>query len=136
MRLFETSEPEWHTDLVDWDSFGGIGNNRMIDWIHQRCKEWGHQLRRINYGNDGWPPRTILDKMIKEGILGAASGRFCQHFPECLGEEELKINNAVEALIGAGSGRCCSYGVRGAMRAQNDHAALRNLAYPVLRFGR
>lgn len=70
----------------------------MIDWIHSRCKEWGYQVRKINLGNQGWPPRTILDKMIKEGILGAASGRFCQHYPECLGEEELKINNAVKRL--------------------------------------
>lgn len=70
----------------------------MIDWVHARCKEWGYQVRRINLGNQGWPPRTILDKMIREGILGAASGRFAQHFPECLGEEEIKTNNAIKRL--------------------------------------
>lgn len=70
----------------------------MIDWIHVRCKEWGYQVRKINLGNQGWPPRTILDKMIREGILGAASGRFAQHYPECLGEEELKLNNSVKQL--------------------------------------
>jgi hypothetical protein len=70
----------------------------MIDWIHARCKEWGYQMHKINLGNEGWPPRTILDKMIKEGILGAASGRFVQHYPECLGEEEVKINNAIKRM--------------------------------------
>lgn len=70
----------------------------MIDWIHGRCKDWGHQVRKINMGNQGWPPRTVLDKMIKEGILGAAFGRFMQNYPECLNEEALKTNNAIKRL--------------------------------------
>jgi len=71
----------------------------MIDWIHQRCKNWGRQVRYINLGRGGWPPRTILDKMIKEGIVGSAASRFVQHYPECLGEEELVINNGVKQLV-------------------------------------
>jgi hypothetical protein len=49
-------------------------------------------------GKSGWPPRTIMDKMIKEGIVGSATSRFIQYHPECLGEEELVTNNAVKRL--------------------------------------
>lgn len=71
----------------------------MIDWIHARCKDWGHEMRKINLGNQGWPPRTILDKMINEGVLGAASaGKFSQYCPEFLSEESLQINNAIKTL--------------------------------------
>jgi hypothetical protein len=70
----------------------------LIDWVHQRCKSWGRQIRAIHFGHGGWPPRTILDRMIREGILGAACVRFVQHHPEVLGEEELEIGNAVKRL--------------------------------------
>lgn len=84
------------------DRFGYMGvrveSDSMIDWIHSACKDWGYQIRKINYGNQGWPPRTILDKMIREGILGASFGQLSQHFPECLSEEALKINNAIKRL--------------------------------------
>jgi hypothetical protein len=71
---------------------------RMIDWIHQRCRSWGSQMRYIWIGKDGWPSRTTLARMIEEGALGAATGRFVQHHPECLGPEELQINNAIKRL--------------------------------------
>lgn len=71
----------------------------MIDWIHARCREWGYQVRKINMGNQGWPPRTVLDKMIREGVLGAASGgKFSQYCPEVLTEEALQMNNAIKQL--------------------------------------
>ena len=70
----------------------------MIDWIHQRCRSWGFQVRWLYIGKDGWPSKTTLARMIEEGALGAATGRFVQHHPECLGEEELQINNAIKRL--------------------------------------
>jgi hypothetical protein len=36
--------------------------------------------------------------MIEEGALGAATGRFVQHHPECLGPEEIQLNNAIRRL--------------------------------------
>lgn len=70
----------------------------MIDWIHQRCQSWGRQVRYIQIGKDGWPSRTTLARMIEEGALGASAGRFVQHHPECLGPEELQMNNAIKRL--------------------------------------
>lgn len=71
----------------------------MIDWIHEGCKHWGWQLRIVHCGQDGWPPRTMLAKMIEEGSLGASSSRFMRHFPECLDPEALRFNNAIKFLI-------------------------------------
>ena len=70
----------------------------MIDWIHQRCRDWGAQVRHIYLGRDGWPSKTILSRMIEEGVVGAGCTRFVQHHPECLGPEQLQINNAVKRL--------------------------------------
>jgi hypothetical protein len=70
----------------------------MIDWIHARCREWGYQMRYLYIGQDGWPSRTTLARMIEEGALGASVGRFVQHHPECLGEEALQLNNAIKRL--------------------------------------
>lgn len=70
----------------------------MIDWIHQRCRSWGSQVRWLYIGKDGWPSRTTLARMIEEGALGAATGRFVQHHPECLAPEELQLNNAIKRL--------------------------------------
>lgn len=70
----------------------------MITWIHERCRSWGSQMRYIHIGKDGWPSRTTLARMIEEGALGAATGRFVQHHPECLGPEELQLNNAIRRL--------------------------------------
>lgn len=70
----------------------------MIDFIDDRCKTWGAQMRWVYSGKDGWPSHTLLDRMIKEGILGASVGRFVQHFPEVLSPEAIEINNGVKQL--------------------------------------
>ena len=70
----------------------------MIDYIHERCRSWGAQMRWVTMGQDGWPSRTILGKMIAEGSLGASAGRFVQHFPEVLAPDALEINNAIKTL--------------------------------------
>lgn len=71
----------------------------MIDWIDQRCRDWGHQVKYIYFGRGGWPPKTTLARMIEEGILGASAGRFVQHFPEFMPPECQQINNAVKRLV-------------------------------------
>lgn len=70
----------------------------MIDYIHERCRSWGAQMRWVSMGKDGWPSRTMLARIITEGSLGASAGRFVQHFPEVLNAEALEINNAVKTL--------------------------------------
>ncbi len=70
----------------------------MIDWVRDDAKHWGWQMRITHCGKDGWPPRTTLDKMIKEGVLGASVGRFAQHLPECLDEAALEFNNLLKTL--------------------------------------
>jgi hypothetical protein len=70
----------------------------MIEWVHDRCRRWGDQYRYVYLGQSGWPPRTVMAKMIEEGILGASSSRFVQHFPECLTGEELQLNCAIKYL--------------------------------------
>lgn len=70
----------------------------VIDWVHDGLKHWGWQMRVMNMGKDGWPPRTMLAKMIEEGSLGASAGKFMQYFPECMDAEAVKFNNAIKTL--------------------------------------
>ena len=70
----------------------------MIDYIHERCRSWGAQLRWVTCGADGWPSRTMLARIIAEGSLGASAGRFVQHFPEVLAPDALELNNAIKTL--------------------------------------
>ncbi len=71
---------------------------RMIDWIHEGCKHWGWQMRIFYLGGDGWISRSILGKMMEEGLLGASASRLIQFFPECMDAEALKYNNAIKTL--------------------------------------
>lgn len=70
----------------------------MIDWINDEAKHWARQMRIAHLGHDGWPPRSMLDKLIKEGIIGASAGRFMQYFPEVLDERAIAFNNLVKQL--------------------------------------
>lgn len=70
----------------------------VSDFARERCKQWGIEMRWAYSGRDGWPPRTILDKMIKEGILGASSSRFTQSYPEFLSEIATETNIGIKRL--------------------------------------
>lgn len=70
----------------------------MIDWIHDGCCKLGAELRALYCGKDGWPPRSMLAKMIEEGSLGAAAIRYTQYVPSYLSKESVKFNNALKTL--------------------------------------
>ncbi len=70
----------------------------MIDWIDDGCKHWGQQMRMMYLGKDGWPPRTVLAKMIEEGVLGAAANHFMQYLPECMDAEAIRWNIGIRML--------------------------------------
>lgn len=67
----------------------------MIPWVDEALKEWARDKRRIEYGNEGWPPRSVLGKLIEEGVTGAAALKFVQHHPEVLTGESLNVNRGV-----------------------------------------
>jgi len=70
----------------------------MIDYINERCFAWGKQIRRVYLGHDGWPSKSILGRLQEEGLLGAASSRFVQHYSECLMGEAVETGNAIKKL--------------------------------------
>jgi hypothetical protein len=70
----------------------------MIDWVHAEAERWGRQMRWKWLGKDGWPSRTMLGKLIDEGVVGASSAKFMQFFPEHLTSDALAVNRVVQAL--------------------------------------
>lgn len=70
----------------------------MIDWLNEECMTWGRQIRWLYIGKDGWPSRSVIGRLRDEGMLGAASSRFTQHWPEVLNETALKVNNGYKRL--------------------------------------
>lgn len=70
----------------------------VSDFVRERCRQWGREMRWTFAGKDGWPPRTMLDKMIKEGILGASSSLIAQVWPEFLSEIATETNIAIKRL--------------------------------------
>jgi hypothetical protein len=39
----------------------------MIPWVDEICRTWGAHKKWILYGEDGWPERSILGKLMEEG---------------------------------------------------------------------
>jgi hypothetical protein len=39
----------------------------MIAWVDEACRSWGSHYRWILKGEDGWPERSILGRLIDEG---------------------------------------------------------------------
>lgn len=39
----------------------------MIDWVDQKCRDWGAHKRWLIHGKEGWPERSILGRLIEEG---------------------------------------------------------------------
>jgi len=56
----------------------------VIDYIHERCRSWGAQLRWVTSGQDGWPSRTMLARMIAEGLARSFCGAFRAALPGSL----------------------------------------------------
>lgn len=70
----------------------------MIPWIDEALKGWARAKRRLIFGQDGWPPRSVLGKLIDEGVTGAAALKYVQHHPEVLTGEALTMNGLLQRL--------------------------------------
>lgn len=70
----------------------------MIGYVDEACKAWGRAQYWVLYGSNGWPSRTLLGKMIDEGLVGAAAGEWGRPFPEVLTGKNLITANAVKRL--------------------------------------
>ena len=70
----------------------------MIDWVKHRAEVWGRQVRWVFLTKDGWPSRSALGKLIEEGVTGAGSTRFIQHYPEVMMGEPLQTHNIIKTL--------------------------------------
>jgi hypothetical protein len=70
----------------------------MIQWVNEACKSWGRAQYWLLYGNKGLPSRTILGKLIEEGLVGAACNQWTKDYPEVLQGQNLIVANAVKQL--------------------------------------
>lgn len=52
----------------------------MIAWVDDQCRAWSAHYRWILTGEDGWPERSMLGKLIDEGY-GAGQGAFTARVP-------------------------------------------------------
>ncbi len=52
----------------------------MIAWVHNQCSAWGAHRRWLILGEEGWPERSILGRLIEEGP-GAGSCSYVAHVP-------------------------------------------------------
>ena len=70
----------------------------MIGWVHEACRSWGRAKYWVMFGKGGYPTRTMLGKLIEEGVVGAACSQFTMEYPEVLMDENLKMENAIKTL--------------------------------------
>jgi hypothetical protein len=52
----------------------------MIQWVDEVCRTWGAHKRWLITGEQGWPERSILGRLIEEGP-GAGHESFGGHCP-------------------------------------------------------
>jgi hypothetical protein len=52
----------------------------MIPWVDEQCRIWGAHRRWMELGEDGWPERSLLGKLIAEGA-GAGHVGFSSRVP-------------------------------------------------------
>lgn len=70
----------------------------MIDAIDTACRTWASQKRRMMLGNDGWPPRSMLGKLIEEGPGAHQAGPGFTHYPEGFSGEGLEVSRALRRM--------------------------------------
>ena len=68
----------------------------LISWVHDACNEWGRQMRKRSR-DQGYPPRSLLGKLVEEGP-GAGSSGFYQHVPQMLEGDGLAVSLAVRKM--------------------------------------
>jgi len=69
----------------------------MIQWVHQHCLEWARFKRRALYGDEGWPPRSSLGRVIDEGP-GASHSTLRDNFPEVMTGVALQVSRALAKM--------------------------------------
>ncbi len=52
----------------------------MIAWVDNQCRAWSAHYRWVMTGEDGWPERSILGRLIEEGP-GAGHTGYGSHVP-------------------------------------------------------
>lgn len=52
----------------------------MIDWVDQKCRDWGAHKRWLIHGKDGWPERSTIGRLMDEGP-GAGHETFGSQVP-------------------------------------------------------
>lgn len=52
----------------------------MIAWVDSHCRDWGAHKRWLEYGEHGWPPLTIIGRIMTEGA-GAGQGSYRARIP-------------------------------------------------------
>ncbi len=71
----------------------------MIDWVDTACREWAGPARALIFGKAfGWPPRTLLGRLVDEGPTGASSVGFYQPMPEGFTGTALDVARAVRRM--------------------------------------
>lgn len=60
---------------------------------------WGAQTWRRWTRADGWPPKTVLGRVIEEGLTGAAQGYTRSHYVEGYTGNALAVSVAMHELV-------------------------------------
>lgn len=68
-------------------------------WLTTYLRLWGVQTWRRWTRRDGWPPKTVLGRVIDEGFTGAAQGYTRGHYIEGYTGEALEVHLAMDRLI-------------------------------------
>lgn len=82
----------------------------MINWVKLVCEQWGKDQRRIQLGGrwvhnaagrtwhfDGFPPRSMSDKIFREHFA-AMAGAIAQHYPEVMAPESWHVQRIYSEL--------------------------------------
>jgi hypothetical protein len=65
--------------------------------VHQHCLEWARFKRKALFGNEGWPSRSTLGRIIEEGH-GASHTQFRNNFPEVMTGIALQVSRALAKM--------------------------------------
>ena len=67
-------------------------------YADQLAREWGRQVWRIWSRGDGWPPRTLLARIMAEGMNGAGHSSWVQVHAEVLTLHGQMVSRALQSL--------------------------------------
>ena len=76
----------------------GVTDQLDVSFAKACARVWGRQVWRIWLGMDGWPAKTLLGRIMEEGLTGAGHTRARAWYPEGLTEEGLLVSRALHRL--------------------------------------